>query len=120
MMKEQQNIALDFKVARNKAGLRQADCAHLLGVNKTRISHIENGEELPTVVEAATLAIVYGKPVESLFVGLIDEITVDLIGRLPTIPHATDNLPDTFNRTHTLQELAKRLEALASSGYEAA
>lgn len=109
------NLALDFKVARHKAGLRQLDCAHLLGVHKTRISNIESGRSMPTVLEAATLSLVYGKPMESLLVGLLDETIDNLIPRLRSMPTAPKVLATTFNRVHTLSQLAIRLEALTTS-----
>ncbi|NGO53489.1 helix-turn-helix domain-containing protein [Allomesorhizobium camelthorni] len=109
------NIALDLKVARHKAGLRQLDCAHLLGVHKTRISNIENGRSAPTTLEVATLSLVYGKPMESLLAGLLDEVVDELIPRLRSIPTAPTSIAVTFNRTHTLSQLAIRLEALITT-----
>lgn len=115
-MKEQQGVALDFRVARSKAGLRQSDCAHLLGVHETRISQIEGGHMLPTILEAATLSVVYGKPMESLLAGLLDEIVDNLTERLQTLPPVRADRSETFNRAHTLSRLARQLEILATGG----
>lgn len=115
-MKKQNRIALDFRVARNKAGLRQIDVAHLLDVQHARISQIENGKRLPTVLETATLSIVYGKPMESLLSGLLDEVVGNLVERMKTVPSVPRDLPETFNRVHTLSQLARRLEILATAG----
>lgn len=115
-MKEQNSVALDFRVARNKAGLRQVDCAHLLGVHETRISQIESGRILPTILETAILSVVYGKPMESLLSGLLDEIVDNLTSRLRTMPPASADRRETFNRAHTLSRLARQLEILATAG----
>ena len=119
-MKEQNSIALDIRVARNKAGLRQADCAHLLGVHKTRISHFETGHTMPTVIEIASLSIVLGKPVESLLSGVLDTVADTLDEQLRTMPSAPRNMPEMFNRAHTLSRLAKRLEAINATTHEGA
>lgn len=116
-MKKKDVVANDLKVARLKAGLRQIDCAHLLGhPNDARISEIENGHAVPRALEVMTLSIVYAKPMESLLSGLIDEVVDNLIERLRTVPPVRRSLLGTFNRTHTLSVLAKRLEVLATAG----
>jgi len=119
-MKEQNGVALDFKVARNKAGLRQVDVAHLLGVQEARISQIENGKALPTALETAMLSIIYGRKIESLLSGLRDEVVDGLTERLQTVPPVPRDLPETFNRLHTLSELARRLEGLTATGHAGA
>ena len=114
-MTNENSIALDLKVARQKAGLRQVDCAHLLGVTESHISRIESDRARPSVKELATLGIVYGKPMESLLVALRGEIVSALIERLKTIPPTPRDQPNTRNRTHTLSQLAIRLEALTDA-----
>ena len=113
-MKRDKSIAHDLRVARQKAGLRQVDCAHLLGVAESRISQLETGRSLPTTKQLAMLSIVYGKPMEALTSGFLDEILAGLIGRLETMPPVRQDTTETFNRTHTLSELAVRLEVLTS------
>lgn len=110
-----ESIALDIKVARQKSGLRQVDCAHLLGVSETRVSAIENGRSLPNVREIATLSVVYGKPIESLLAGLLDETINSLVANLRSVPKVGNDTRGTFNRAHTLSQLAIRLEALTSA-----
>ena len=119
-MKEQQRIASDFEAARHQTGLRQVDCAHLLGVHRTRISRIENNHSSPNVAEAVTLAVVYGQPLEAIFTGLVDSVVADLIERLRTLPNVGAGQTESFNRAHTLSELARRLEVLSSKIHEAA
>lgn len=119
-MIDHNNVALDFKVARNKAGLRQVDVAHLLGVQEARVSQIEHGKVLPTILETATLSVVYGKEIENLLSGLIDQVVDDLVGRLQTVPPVPRDLAETFNRAHTLKNLARRLEVLSASEHAGA
>ena len=119
-MKDQSGVALYLKVARNNAGLRQTDVAHLLGVQKARISRIENGKALPTILETAKLSIVYGKEMESLLSGLIDQIVRDLVERMQTMPSAPRKTPETFNRVHTLSSLARRLEVITTTRHAGA
>ena len=40
-----QEFTLDLRAARRNSGLRQVDCAHLMGVNKTKVSNLENGRQ---------------------------------------------------------------------------
>lgn len=101
-MKKHKEVAEDIWSAPNKSGLRQVDCAHLLGVGNDRISNIETGRARPTVLEVALLSIVFGKPMESLLSGLIDEVVDDLIERLRTMPSAPRNQLETSNRPTTL------------------
>lgn len=113
-----QSIALDLKVARRKAGLLQSDLAHLLGIDRRRVRRLEQGEQLPTVCEVLALSFVYGKPIEALTAGLIDELIGQLVARLRTLPEAAATAEDEddepgFNRAHTLAELARRLEVVS-------
>lgn len=119
-MTDQNSVALDFREARKKAGLRQVDVAHLLGVQEARVSQIESGKVLPTVIETAMLSIVYGKEMESLLSGLIDRAVSELVERLKTVPPVPRDLAETFNRRHTLQSLARRLEVLSATEHAGA
>ena len=114
---ENQSIALDLKAARRKAGLLQADCAHLIGVHPSRISLIENGRARPSLFEIATLSVVYGKPIESLLAPLMEDVIRCLVDRLASLPAAPKGRRGTFNRAHTLSQLAIRLEKLTDGGY---
>lgn len=105
-------IAHDLETARKKSGLRQEDCAHLLDIDETRMSRIETGKREPTAREAAALSLVYGKPMESLLSGLLDELVAVLVLRVGTMPPAPKDTLVTFNRTHSLSQLAIRLEVI--------
>lgn len=102
-------FSLDLKVARRKSGLTQEDCAHLLDVNKTLISRIENGKRIPTVREICTLSLIYGKSFESLFSGIIADAQESLRERVITIPDAPYSWIGSLNRKRTLDSLARRL-----------
>jgi transcriptional regulator with XRE-family HTH domain len=69
-----QEFTLDLRAARRNSGLRQVDCAHLMGVNKTKISNLENGRQRPSVRDICTLSMIYGRSFESLFAGIFDEL----------------------------------------------
>lgn len=119
-MKKQNRVASDLTEARNRAGLRQIDVAHLLGVQHARISQIENGKVLPNVIEVATLSIVYGKEMESLVSGLLDQVIANLVERLSAVPSVSRDMPETYQRADTLSDLARRLEVLATSRHAGA
>lgn len=105
---------------RNRAGLRQIDVAHLLSVQHARISHIETGQAVLTAPEVVKLSVVYGKPIEVLLAGLIDEALDSLVEQLRTIPSLSRDLPELVNRAPTLQQLARKLEGLSSSKHAGA
>lgn len=117
-MKKKNIVAEDLRAARHKAGLRQIDCAHLLGVKPARIARIEAGSQL-YAKEAAAFSIVYGKPMEAIAAGFLDEIVNDLAARLRSIPPLRQPTADTFNRLHTLEELGGRLAALTTTQHGA-
>lgn len=110
-----QTIALDLKAWRRKAGLTQADLAHLLGTDRARICDIEKGRLLPAADQLIALSLIYGKPADMLLSGLLD-VTVDsLVERLRTLARVAeeDEAPG-FNRAHTLSNLARRLEVVSN------
>ncbi len=117
---ENHNIALDLVTARRKAGLLQVDCAHLLDIHPTRVSMIESGKSQPTIEEAAALSLIYGMSLDSFLAGLRDELVDHLVQQLTTLPPVSENRKMTFNRAHTLSQLAIRLEALADAQHGAA
>ena len=106
-----QTFALDLKVARRKSGLTQQDCAHLLDVHKAKISLLEQGKTLPTVLELSTLSLLYGKSFESLFRSLIEDAQSTLKDRLTTLPVVSNRWLGRFIRQNTLNKLVARLDA---------
>lgn len=115
-----QDFTLDLKAARRKSGLRQIDCAHLMGVHETRISCIERGVREPSIRDICFLSMIFGRSFESLFSSIFDEIRADLYCRLPTLPKT----PKSFsklrakNRQSMLESLAERLEDRIDDAYD--
>jgi len=105
-------FALDLKVARHKSGLAQRDCAHLLDVNRNRISSLELGKTMPTVPEICALSLVYGKSFESLFEPVMRDMRNELGIRLETLPPMPNGWRGHFNRNNTLNRIAAHLEAI--------
>ena len=111
-------FTLDLKVARRRSGLTQADCAHLLTINPSLVSQIENGKRMPTVRELCILSLVYRCSFESLFAGVLDDARHDLSARLATIPDAPKHWLGRHNRQHTLDTLADHLLKAQSDGHD--
>ncbi len=103
-------FALDLKVARRKSGLTQQDCAHLLDVHKAKISLLEQGKALPSVLEICTLSLLYGKSFESLFGSMMEDAQRNLKDRLATLPEVSKRWLGRFIRNNTLNRLAARLD----------
>ncbi len=105
-----QSFALDLKVARKKAGLTQGDCAHLLDVYKDKVSLMEQGKRLPSVLEICTLSLIYGRSFERLFGSALEDAHQVLKERLATLPVVSNRWIGRFNRHDTLNRLAARLD----------
>ena len=103
-------FALDLKVARRKSGLTQQDCAHLLDVHKAKISLLEQGKALPSMLEICTLSLLYGKSFESLFGSMLEDAHSILKDRLATLPVVSNRWLGRFIRQNTLNRLAARLD----------
>lgn len=100
---------MDLRLARRKAGYTQRDCAHLLGVHKSRISDLERGKRRPTLRQICTLSLVYGRSFESLFAETLRGARSALKGRIPTLPAMRRSYVANFNRDANLARLEKRL-----------
>ena len=105
-------FTLDLRAARRNSGLRQVDCAHLLGAHKSKISALEMGRQRPSVRDICTLSMIYGRSFESLFAGIFDEVRADLAMRLHDLPEPGVNYKRRLNRECTLQKLEERVEAI--------
>lgn len=105
-------IALDLKAARRKAGLLQSDLAHLLNIDRSKVSLLESGKLWPSLPQITMLSLIYGKTIESLLTGLRDDVVNRLVAKLANMPPVALNRADTFNRAYTLSQLAIRLEAI--------
>ena len=102
-------FALDLRLARKKSGLTQRDCAHLLDVHASKLSALEHGKQLPTLIEICTLSLIYGRSFESLFGAVMRDIRESLKARLETIPRDTRSFAGTFHRAKSLERLGRRL-----------
>ncbi len=113
-----QEFTLDLRAARRNSGLRQVDCAHLMGVNKTKISNLENGRQRPSVRDICTLSMIYGRSFESLFAGIFDEVKADVFCHLSDLPEPQSHYGRANNRKRTLDGLRARLEEDHSEVYD--
>lgn len=104
-----QAFALDLKVARRKSGLTQQDCAHLLDINNAKVSFMEHGKVMPSIMEICTLSLLYGKSFESLFGSVMKDAERDLKERLATLPVVSNRWLGRFTRQNTLNRLSDRL-----------
>ena len=105
-------FSLDLRAARRNSGLRQVDCAHLMGAQKSKISNLETGRQRPTVRDICTLSMIYGRSFESLFSGMFDEVRADLAMRWPDLPTPGHQFKRRQSREKTLQKLEERIEAV--------
>ena len=112
------NFSLDLKVARRRSSLSQADCAHLLGTDNTRISRLEAGTSMPNMVELSILCLVFNRPVGGVSQDVILSILNDLETRLSSMPGCPENWPGRDNRVKTLSSLAEKLRALGADDHE--
>ncbi len=103
------DLSLDLKVARLKAGLTQADLAHLLGCHKNRISQIEKHNRPLTLREAVTMTLTLNRKFHDLFTLEFDAVLEELGPRLATLPEPSAGENHVFNRLYTLSALAERL-----------
>lgn len=101
-----------LRAARRKAGLSQADCAHMLDVSPSHISRLETGEATPSVSDLCAVAIVFGRTMEALSGTLFAERAKALDERLFDLPEARGGFLARFNRTNALERLSARLDRI--------
>lgn len=106
-------FTLDLRAARRNSGLRQVDCAHLMGAHKSKISNLETGRQRPSVRDICTLSMIYGRSFESLFSGIFDEVRADLAMRIRDLGEPAPHYKRRLSREATLQKLWERIEAIA-------
>lgn len=102
-------FALDLRLARRKAGFTQRDGAHLLAISPSVLSHFENGERLPSILQICTLSVIYGRSFESLFSHVLREARRQLRDRILTMPNDVRQFAGTRNRHSSIERLAQRL-----------
>lgn len=104
-------FAVDFKVARRRSGLSQADVAHLLGVSRTRVSKLECGHAAPSAEELAVLSLIYSQSFLALGSAAMPALVQALQTRLQDLPNLESYASGRSVKSQTLNSLSKRLEA---------
>lgn len=108
---------LDFKLARRRGALSQADCAHMLGTDQPRISKFERGKAQPSTVESVLLAALFGEALDRRSMTVIAEQQDELLERLRTIPDCPSSWRDPQRRFRTLASFAEFLSDLNPERY---
>ena len=103
-------FAFDLRLARRRAGLTQADCAHLMGIQQSRISDLESGEKAPSAHELCTFAIILNRRFDSYYANELEQLTTALAPRLASLPRLKRISAATFNRHRTLERLRHLLK----------
>jgi transcriptional regulator with XRE-family HTH domain len=116
-MKE--DLALDLRVSRKRAGLSGTDLAHLLGCSIERISKLENGKARVSAEEIMVLSLVY-RDMPSWPERLSQRLVPVLKERLASMPGEPSQWAHSHEaRLETLNGLFQRLEALTLPQNEA-
>ncbi|KAA0909539.1 helix-turn-helix transcriptional regulator [Aquicoccus porphyridii] len=108
---------VDLRCARRNAGLTQADCGHLLGIDASTLKTLEGGKREPSLREILTLSLIFGRSFESFFSELLKDVRAELSERLATLP-ASEEHASTFNRKTTLEKLEQRLAEEFAADHE--
>ena len=116
---ENRKVAVDLRLNRRESGLSNEDVAHLLDVDKARVSRLENGKAEPNVTELCTLFLIYGKAFNGLLPQTVEEAAQKLKLRLPDMPQEPEHWRATAKRHETLDTLLFRLRALNKQSYGA-
>jgi len=70
---------------------------------------MECGRRTLSLSDIASLTLIYGKPFESLFATVMEEVARVLPDRVASLPPQAENRVGQFNRQHTLSVIANRL-----------
>ncbi len=110
-----QDISLDLRIARRQSGLTQADCAHLLGVDRSLVAKLESGKVMPSVIELAALCLIFDRPPDAFGEKLQVALLNTLIDRLRSLPKGPKHWRNRKRRVQSLAGLAERLEILSDT-----
>jgi len=111
-------FALDLRLARKRSGLTQADCAHLLGIDRSVVAKLESGTVTPSVVELSMLCLIYDRPPDAFGEALQIALRKTLNQRLATMPKGPKYWRNRQQRAQTLSGLAERLSILSDLGHD--
>ena len=109
---------VDLKVNRRESGLSNKDLAHLLNVDASRISKLENGHGTIAVSEMCALSLIYGKGIEGLFAEVTTNVAQKMRQRMAEMPNEPDGWKLHKQRLDTLNALTQRLFELTLPSYE--
>ncbi|MCR8551165.1 helix-turn-helix domain-containing protein [Salipiger sp. P9] len=107
-------FVLDLKAMRQKSGLSQEDCAHLIGSAEDIISRIERGTRKPTIEEICTLQLLYDASFKRFYAHCLTSARRQLTDNLKTLPLAKPDRKGKYARELFLEHLATRLAASLS------
>ena len=115
-MKE--DLALDLRVSRRRAGLSGSDLAHLLGCTQERISKLENARARISEDEFLILGLVYADVVAwpERMLQTILPVLKERLAEMPDEPTQWAHAHEL--RLETLNSLTSRLQNLISPHYE--
>jgi transcriptional regulator with XRE-family HTH domain len=111
-------FGLDLRVARKRAALTQADCAHMLGADQPRISKFEAGKAMPTMVELSILYLMFGQSLGRASEEIVASRRDDLLARLACIPDCPPTWRDRQTRFGTLGAVAEKLADIDPELYD--
>lgn len=100
--------------ARRKAGLSQADIAHLLGISQAQVSRLELGRAVPTIRDVCGVAVLFGRSMELLVEPLFLERALGIRERLVDLPEQRTRWLADFVRQTSLRKLEQRVERIAT------
>ena len=103
------DFCLDLRSARRKSGLTQADCAHLMSCDATKLTRLEGGNTLPSMADLCMLSLIFGRTFESLYAYLLKECRESLALTLENLPDCPGNWMGRRNRQATLERIAADL-----------
>lgn len=110
-------FALDLRLARRKSGFTQRDTAHLLALNRSKLSLLETGQRLPSLVQICTLSLIYGRSFESLFGAIMNDARAALRSRILSMPKTVRKYAGSLNRNHSIDRLARSLVTNPNDNY---
>ena len=113
-------MAADLKSARRLSGFTNRDVACLLDVDAARISRLEKGRSRPSGRELAMMALVYGRPIDTLLPSCQRSLKEEVEKRLGKVGDAPESWVAIEARSTSLASLKQRLSNTPSPYHELA